>query len=293
MARINKAIELLEQRQPVYFEFVDGWSAGGYGGGRALAQTWADYITYDMEHSPLDMHGLLQFMRGLIDGGPTKSGHRTPAVIVTLPLDGVDEHAVRTNSWMIKQVLAAGVHGLLLCHAETAEAVRAFVESARYAFNTAVGSELGPGRRGHGGQNHAAQIWGVPVDEYFTRADPWPLNPRGELLLGIKVENTRALANVERTTQVPGLAFAEWGPGDMGMSMGFPDQHDEPWPAQMQTARARVMAACKAAGLVFLEQVLPQNVVSRLEQGVMIGSGPQAREAAEIGRKHTGRTLAW
>ena len=82
MPRINKAIELLEQRQPVYFEFVDGWSAGGYEGGRALAQTWADYITYDMEHSPFDMHGLLQFMRGLIDGGPTKSGHRTPAVIV-------------------------------------------------------------------------------------------------------------------------------------------------------------------------------------------------------------------
>jgi 4-hydroxy-2-oxoheptanedioate aldolase len=293
MPRINKAIELLEQRQPVYFEFVDGWSAGGYEGGRALAQTWADYITYDMEHSPFNVRALLEFMRGLVEGGPTKSGHRTPAVVVTLPVDGTSEHAIRANSWMIKQALATGVHGLLLCHAETAEAVRAFVESARYAFTASADSELGPGRRGHGGQNHAAEIWGIPVDEYFTRADPWPLNPRGELLLGIKVENTRALANVERTTQVPGLAFAEWGPGDMGMSMGFPDQHDEPWPAPMQAARARVMAACKAAGVVFLEQVTPQNVASRLEQGVMIGCGPQAREAAEVGRKHTGRTLAW
>jgi len=293
MPRINKAIELLEQRQPVYFEFVDGWSAGGYEGGRALAETWADYITYDMEHSPFDMHGLLQFMRGLIDGGPTKSGHRTPAVIVTLPLDGVDEHAVRTNSWMIKQALATGVHGLLLVHAETAEAVRAFVEASRYAFNPNVGSELGAGRRGHGGQNHAAQIWGVGVDDYFARADPWPLNPRGELLLGIKVENTRALADVERTSRVPGLAFAEWGPGDMGMSMGHPDQHDEPWPQQMQAARARIMAACKAAGLAFLEQITPQNVTTRIGQEVMIGCGPQAREAAEIGRKHTARKMAW
>ena len=41
--RINKAVELLEQRQPVYFEFVDADSAGGYEGGRGLAQTWADY----------------------------------------------------------------------------------------------------------------------------------------------------------------------------------------------------------------------------------------------------------
>ena len=26
--RVNKAVELLEERQPVYFEFVDGESAG-------------------------------------------------------------------------------------------------------------------------------------------------------------------------------------------------------------------------------------------------------------------------
>jgi 4-hydroxy-2-oxoheptanedioate aldolase len=290
--RINKAVELLAQRQPVYFEFVDAHTAGEYEGGRALAQTWADYITYDMEHSGFDVRALERFMRGLIDGGPTRSGHRSPAVIVTLPLDGADAHAVRANSWMIKHALAAGVHGLLLCHVESADAVRAFVEAARYAFTREV-ADLGPGRRGHGGQERAAQIWGVTGTEYMARADPWPLNPSGELMLGIKVENTRALAEVERTTRVPGLAFAEWGPGDMGMSMGYPDQHDEPYPEEMRAARTRVMAACKAAGLAFLEAVSPQNVAARLDEGVMIGCGVQAREAADIGRRHTGRKLAW
>jgi 4-hydroxy-2-oxoheptanedioate aldolase len=293
MRRVNKVVELLAQKQPVYFEFVDAIGAGEYEGGRALAQTWADYITYDLEHSAFDMRGLTQFMRGLVDGGPTRSGHRTPAVIVTLPIEGTNEHAVRTNGWMIKQVLATGVHGLLLCHAETPEAVRAFVETARYSFRSNEGTELGAGRRGHGGQDRAANVWGIPVSEYFTRADPWPLNASGELLLGIKVENTRALANVESTTGVPGMAFAEWGPGDMGMSMGYPDQHDEPYPPAMQAARARVMAACKAAGLAFLEQVTPENVTRRLDEGVMIACGPHARAAAEIGRKHTGRTLPW
>jgi 4-hydroxy-2-oxoheptanedioate aldolase len=194
---------------------------------------------------------------------------------------------------MIKQALAAGVHGLLLCHAESPEAVRAFVEAARYAHAASAGADLGPGRRGHGGQTRAAEIWGIPAAEYLARADPWPLNPHGELLLGIKVENTRALANVERTTRVSGLAFAEWGPGDMGMSMGYPDQHDEPYPADMQAARTRIMAACRTAGLAFLEVVTPDNVVERLAQGVMIGCGPQAKQAAEIGRRHTKRTLAW
>jgi 4-hydroxy-2-oxoheptanedioate aldolase len=290
--RINKAVELLAQRQPVYFEFVDAHTAGEYEGGRALAQTWADYITYDMEHSGFDVRALERFMRGLIDGGPTRSGHRSPAVIVTLPLDGADAHAVRANSWMIKHALAAGVHGLLLCHVESEGAARAFVEAVRYAFTAQV-EGLGPGRRGHGGQERAAQIWGIAPGEYFTRADPWPLNPDGELLLGIKVENTRALAQVERTTSVPGLAFAEWGPGDMGMSMGYPDQHDEPYPAPMRAARERVIGACKAAGLAFLETVSPHNVLAKLEEGVKIGCGPQAREAADVGRRHTGRTLPW
>ena len=293
MKRVNKVIELLEQRQPAYFEFVDSVTADEYEGGRALAKTWADYIAYDMEHSAFDIRGLTQFMRGLVDGGPTRSGHRTPAVIVTLPIDGTDAHAVRANGWMIKQTLAAGVHGLLLCHAEAAEAVRAFVEAARYSFITGAGANLGAGRRGHGGQVRAAEIWGIPVAEYFDRADPWPLNPRGELLLGIKIENTRALTSVERTTRVPGIAFAEWGPGDMGMSMGYPDQHDEPYPEKMQAARTRIMTACKAAGLYFLEQVTPENVARRLDEGVMIGCGPQAQEAAEIGRKHTGRKQPW
>ena len=75
--------------------------------------------------------------------------------------------------------------------------------------------------------------------------------------------------------------------------MGHPDQHDEPYPPEMQAARARVIAACKSAGLAFLEQVSPENVTSRLDQGVMIGCGPQTRAAAEIGRKHTGRKMPW
>ena len=66
----------------------------------------------------------------------------TPPVIVTLPCDGIDEGSVRANAWMIKQTLAAGVHGLLLCHAETPAAVKAFVEAARYPFQ-ATGVDAG------------------------------------------------------------------------------------------------------------------------------------------------------
>ncbi|WP_410959453.1 hypothetical protein, partial [Salmonella sp. SAL4433] len=75
---------------------------------------------------------------------------------------------------------------------------------------------------------------------------PWPLNPSGELLLGVKFENPQAVANCERTAALPGLAFAEWGPGDNGMFMGYAEQHDPPYPADMWAVRNRVLAACKA-----------------------------------------------
>lgn len=290
-ARINKAVELLAQGQPIYYT---GAEDRGHEGGRAAARTWADYITYEMEHGPFDVSRLLEFMRGLVDGGPTASGHRTPAVIVTLPATGADEQSFRANSWMVSQVLATGVHGILLCHAESPAAVKAFVEACRFPF-ASVGRDNGleVGRRGSGGQAQAAAIWGVDVSDYLKRADPWPLNPEGELLLGLKIENVRALANAEATTAVPGIAFAEWGPGDMGMSLGFPDAHDPPYPTEMLAARSRVLAACKANKLAFLEMVTPDNVVEQIAAGVMIGAGKQAAAAADIGRRHTNRPEPW
>lgn len=292
MSRVNKAVELLAAGQPIYFESVTDRS---YEGGRAMAQTWADYINYDMEHLAFDLPRLHDFMRGLVDGGPTRSGHRTPGVLVVLPTDGTDEATMRANAWMVKQALATGVHGLMLPHAETPGAVRAFVEAARYPFNRiGEGDGLGQGRRGEGGQRQAAAIWGVEIEEYYRTADPWPLNPAGELLLGVKIENVRALENVEASLRVPGIAWAECGAGDMGMALGYSDLHDAlEHPPDLAAARARTLAACKAAGRPFLAQVRPDNVVQRIADGVMIGAGPQARAASEVGRRHTGRTMPW
>src|SRR5579872_3508248 len=85
--RINKAVELLAQGQPIYYTGGHEGTAGGFEAGKRAAATWADYIMYDMEHAPFDVTALGEFMRGLAAGGPTKSGHRTPAVEITLPFD--------------------------------------------------------------------------------------------------------------------------------------------------------------------------------------------------------------
>jgi len=276
--RINRAIELLASGQPIYYTGSHEGTDGNFQQGKKDAQTYADYISYDMEHAPFDVKGLADYMKGLAEGGPTKSGHRTPAVIVNLPVNGTDEATVRANAWMFHQVLATGVHGILLCHADTPGAVRAFVEAVRFP---AYG-----GRRGVHGNSTAAKIWGISADEYGEKADVWPLNPKGELLLGLKLEDKYALENAEVNAKVPGIGFAEWGPGDMAFSLGV--KANAP---QMQAARAKVFAATKAAKIFFLNSMNAENIVDMIKEGVMVG--PASQEATEIGRKFTKRTMPW
>ena len=114
------------------------------------------------------------------------------------------------------------------------------------------------------------------------------MNPDGELLLGLKFENKRALANVEITAQVPGIGFAEWGPGDMSMSFGYKNP-PSPRPQELEDARNRVFAACKATGIKFLESASPDTIEASIDAGVRITGGGE--EAARIGRAYAGRTM--
>ena len=112
--RINKAIELLGEGQAIYYVGQHTGHVLTRAQGLKDARTWADYINVGMEHGAFDMAGLAEYMRGLVDGGPTRSGHRTPAVIVELPARGMQAAEVRTNAWQVRQILARGVHGVLL-----------------------------------------------------------------------------------------------------------------------------------------------------------------------------------
>ena len=288
---INRALELLEQGQPIYYTGSHSGTTGTFEQGKKDAQTYADYLSYDMEHAPFDVQGLAEYMKGLAAGGPTRSGHRTPAVIVNVPVNGIDEAAVRANAWMFQQVLATGVHGVMLTHADTPGAIRAFVEAVRFPLHKqGLDKGLKEGRRGAHGTPTAAQIWGVSQEEYLDKADVWPLNPNGELMLGVKLEDKYALANAEENLKVPGIAFAEWGPGDMALSLGIRGPNPEKAPA-MVAARARVFAACKANKIFFLNSMNPSNVTDMIKEGVMVG--PANQQAAEIGRKFTNRQMPW
>ena len=293
--RVNRAIELLDAGQAIYYTGAHSGHTLSYAQGLEDAKTWADYINIGMEHGAFDMAGLAEYMRGLRAAGPTRSGHRTPAVIVEAPVNGVDEASVRVNAWQFRQILARGVHGIVLCQAERADAVQAFVASCRFSHHKMPPGvptlpTLPTGTRGRGSEATAAPIWGLDFEDYIRRADPWPLDPAGELLLGVKIESPHAVSQCEEILRIPGLGFAELGPGDLSLSLGYLAMPREPYPPEMQQARARVFAAARANNLAFLEACTPENITARLDEGVRVIAGG-SEETARIGRLHQGRHM--
>ena len=314
--RVNRAIELLAQDQPIYYMGPHSGHVLTREQGRIDAHTWADYINVGMEHGSFDMAGLAEYLAGLVEGGPTKSGHRAPPVIVEAPVNGIDEEYILYNAWQFRQILARGAHGILLCQAETAGATRAFVESCRYP-NNLIGTDpsfaspfermkganrgkpgraddrplLGLGTRGRGSEATAMAVWGVSQDEYMATCDPWPLNPDGEILLGVKLESPEGIANCEEILAVPGLGFAELGPGDLSLALGYTSIRRNPYPPEMQEARERVFAACRKYGVAFLEGAPnPEAVGPMIDEGVRVFAG-HSEANAKAGRAHSKRTM--
>jgi 2-keto-3-deoxy-L-rhamnonate aldolase RhmA len=316
--RINRAIELLAQDQPLYYSGPHTGHVLTREQGKKDAHIWSDYINVGMEHGSFDMAGLAEYLTGLVEGGPTNSGHRAPTIIVEAPVNGINEDYILYNAWQFRQILGRGAHGILLCQAETAGAVRAFVETCRYPHNL-IGTDpsfaspvermrgkergapgkdkegrplLGLGTRGRGSEATAAAIWGLSQTDYLDKADPWPLNPEGELLLGVKLESPEGIANAEEILAVPGLGFAEMGPGDLGLSLaGYKSTPRNPYPPDMQEAREKVFAACKKYGVAFLEGATGPDVVPKMiDEGVRIFAG-HSEENARAGRAHSKRTM--
>ena len=302
MPRTNKMIHVLEQGEIVIFTTAEELD---YQSGFEMSRTWADVILVDFEHDPFDTVGLKSFMKGISDGFNSNDLEFMPSVITTLPSNCMTPDEVLYNSWQVRHVLGTGVHGVLHTHARTPEAVKAFVSTTRYPFNNlGLNEGLNEGLRGSGGQDFASKIWQITAEEYLSKADPWPLNPKGELILGLKIEDRHCVANADDIAKVPGIAFAEWGPGDMGMSYMQPDAHDPPYPDVMNDARNKIKSALEKNGKVFYSSWLDESMSQeeRLDYIIdelgckMVGipatlTESEQKELVQYGRNKTGRKM--
>ena len=109
-------------------------------------------------------------------------------------------------------------------------------------------------------------------------------------MLGVKLESPEGIARCEEILAVPGLVFAELGPGDLGLALGYRTVPRDPYPLEMREARECVFSACRKNRVAFLETAAPENIVAKLDEGVRVIAGHR-EETAIIGRAHQKRTM--
>ena len=239
-----------------------------------------DLVMYDMEHSPFDVRPLRTYMQFLLDPGAiAKAGDVavSKTVMTRIPAYGRE---LDKNTWMVKSVLDAGVHGVVFPHIETPEQAITAIRAMRYPQKPGVPDFEPDGIRGTGNAV-AARYWGLSSSEYMTRADIWRLDPNGSLIPWFIIENQLGVRNVReiaRQLKAKNIGAVLWaGSGDLSTSY-----------AGDQVATAKGVDAILAAGKEFDIPVAlngSANVKQRIDQGARIFMGGAT---AEI-RKQAGR----
>jgi hypothetical protein len=148
----------------------------------------------------------------------------------------------------------------------------------------------------------AAQVWGVNTFKYNHVADLWPLNPKGELIFGVKIEDTYCDEQVAGTIALPGMSMAEWGPGDhsywlYGLDV-MPEDGTRPpnimdMP-EMVKVRQTVLDLCKKNNVRFLNAANtdPNSsdfIIKQIKDGAMVLECGE--DSAIMGREYTKRKM--
>ncbi len=89
---------------------------------------------------------------------------------------------------------------------------------------------------------------------------------------------------------MPGLGFAELGPGDLGLSLGYTSLPRHPYPPEMQEAARARLRRLPRNRVAFLEGATPEKIAASLDEGVRVIAGHNP-EAAKVGRAHQKRTM--
>ena len=110
-----------------------------------------------------------------------------------------------------------------------------------------MASQMTAAEAGHG-PTTAARYWGLSQQDYYKKADVWPLNPEGEVFCILQIEDTRGVENLDAMlTKVPGIGAILIGEGDLGQELGIPRQYEHP---ELLKWMARVVDTCKKHNVV-------------------------------------------
>jgi 2-keto-3-deoxy-L-rhamnonate aldolase RhmA len=178
----------------------------------ALRGAGFDWFMIDTEHAPVNPETLAAMVSLLGEGGPT------PLVRV----GNVDQY-------LVKQALDSGSHGILVPLVNTEAQARAAVAFAKYPPDGVRGAAAA-----------AASRYGTELASYLRTAN-------AETLVGVQIETTEALENLDAIAGMNGVDILFVGPQDLTLSLGLLDDRKNP---RVREAMRTVVEACERHGKV-------------------------------------------
>jgi len=284
LPRLNGVIGALEKGQPTFTAFSPPEVSS------ALAFTTSDYdgIVFEMEHNPWDAPVLRDCLQYMLNRGQiAASGSVAPGVtpMVRIPPNGEEK-----AQFQAKQALDLGVYGVVWPHVTSVEEAYNAVAACRYPRLKDVPLYEPAGIRGDG-PTSACRYWGLSQQDYYKKADVWPLAPDGEIFVILMMEDVKGIGNLDDIlSNVPGIGAILIGEGDLSQELGVPRQYEHP---SVLEAMAEVVASCKKHNVpVGHPHVNAGNVERILGEGyTFLMSAPvRSTPGLDKGRELAGRT---
>jgi 4-hydroxy-2-oxoheptanedioate aldolase len=229
--RTNPVKQKLRAGQPTFGTWL---SLGDLHATRVLARLGFDWLTLDIEHSPIDWSQAATLFAAIADAG-------------CVPLARVPEG----SHHYIKRVLDAGAWGIVVPMVDTVEQAQLAIAAAKYPPQ---------GNRSVGGGMHAMNF-AATAGDYYAQAND-------EVLVVLQTESPRGVENAEAIYRLPGVDAIFIGPNDLRFQMRssdgtFPtaDQHE----AMIQ----RVIEIGRRVGCpTGIHAMSPESALERAGQGM-------------------------
>jgi 4-hydroxy-2-oxoheptanedioate aldolase len=250
IVKSNPVKQKLRDGQPTFGTWL---SLGDFYASRILARSGFDWLTLDLEHSPIDWNRAATIFAAIAEGGCVP--------LVRIPQGSHD---------YIKRVLDAGAWGIVVPMVDTPEQARTAVAAAKYPP---------AGNRSVGGGMHSLNF-AAEAAEYYRRAND-------EVVVVLQTESPRGIENAEAIYSLPGVDAIFIGPNDLRAQMRSSDGTD-PTPEEHEAAVERVIEVGRQVGTpTGIHTMSAEDALRRADQGMQflaVGSDLRmmSQKAAEI-----------
>jgi len=257
--RLNGVIRALEKGEAAFTCF----SPAEVDNAIAISTAKYDGVVFECEHNIWDARSLRNCLQYLLNRRQiAQSGSLAPSVtpIVRVPANGAEK-----NQWLAKQALDLGAYGIVWPHVSTVDQAYNAVAACRYPRLKSKPLYEPAGQRGDG-PTQAVRYWGLTQQEYYQKADVWPLAPQGEIFVILMIEDVEGIENLRDILKnVPGIGAVLIGEGDLSQELGYPRQYEH---KVVLDAMAQIVATCKECNVpVGHPHVEPGNAERIIKEG--------------------------